>query len=99
MKFRFGPVLILSLIVLMGCSGDKSAAKKIILDAFPKSTAIFFGKFTSIDENHGCYQIHVKDYRGQEQEAYIALTKESATENVWSKWVFTKSLDECREQL
>ena len=97
MKYRHWLFVIFSLAVVTGCSSDKSHAKKLILDSFQNPTAVRFGEFTLFDEQNGCYEVSVKNYNGQEKIVYISLKKDEASDQQWSNWVTTNSLDECRD--
>jgi hypothetical protein len=97
MKRAHWLLVIVSLALVTGCSGEKSAAKKLILEVFPKTTAILFGKFTQLDDRHGCYDIAIKNYNGQQKNIFISLKKENAADPLWSDWVATQSFDACRD--
>jgi len=97
MKCRHYFFVILGLVVVTGCSGDKSYAKKLILDAFQGSTAVKFGPFTRFDETRACYEVSFKNFEGHEKIAHISLRKDKADNLQWSDWTTTKSLNECRD--
>lgn len=97
MKYHRWLFAILSLALVSGCSGEQSQAKRLILEAFPKSAAVKFGDYTQFDDKNGCYQIHVKNYRGQEQELFISLNKADAAGSEWGDWKTTQNIDECHD--
>jgi hypothetical protein len=97
MKFRHWLAILISLVVTTGCSDDEGNAKKLILVSLKKSAAVQFVAFTRIDDKHACYEINIRNHDGREQRSFISLHKDNATEQKWSHWATTNSLDECHE--
>ncbi|MEN8169345.1 MAG: hypothetical protein ABFS08_03895 [Pseudomonadota bacterium] len=99
MRFRHWMFMIFSLMIVTGCSSDESYAKKLILVSLKNTNAVQFVEFTRFDDKNACYEVNIRNHDGREQTAYVSLNKDNASDQEWSHWATTESLDECREAI
>lgn len=92
-------LVLFSLLVVSGCSSENGAAKKLIIEAFDRSTALQFVEFTRFDDKNGCYEVQVRNYDGRGQTVFVALQKESASGEEWNRLATAQSIEDCRSAI